>query len=116
MLWRAGLTPGGEGGPRTGESAGNVVRRRWKPPCSRRRLRFGSLPSGHVALGQRRVEAVEPQEDQLLTLACLYPCLPVTAPHSDAERPEQEADQAQEQAAEEREERPRKAKPAPGPM
>ena len=45
MLWRAGLTPVAKVDHATGESAGNVVRRRWKSPCSRSCSRFGSLPS-----------------------------------------------------------------------
>ena len=45
MAWRAGLTPVANVDHATGESAGKVVRRRWKLPCSRRRLRLGSLPS-----------------------------------------------------------------------
>ena len=45
MAWRAGLTPVANVDQATGESAGKVVRRRLKPPCSRRRLRLGSLPS-----------------------------------------------------------------------
>ena len=45
MAWRAGLTPVAKVDQATGESAGKVVRRRWKPPWLRRRLRLGNLPS-----------------------------------------------------------------------
>ena len=116
MLCRAGLTPVAKVDQATGDSDGNVVRRRWNDPCSRSLARLGSLPSAMKRSVRRGSRPSRPRKISRLTRALRKPrFLPISFRAArNGHRTNDTAVRKNETARPRNE--PKNAKPVPGPM
>ena len=110
-----GVDAGGEGGPGYRRERREGGAQAVEAALAAQAAEVGQLALRHVALGERRVQAVKPQEDELLYLG--VPVSPLAGDGADrhAERPQQDGGRAQQKSGEQAEERPDERKPGPRP-